>query len=188
MVRGIVASLRAQPATVGVEESQCARRSDCDTRQHKRGGSESDGDETQAAGANEQLKRRTLASGAASRQRDDEGASAASHRRRRGCSRETQRGERQGNATGYITIATNATDGDAYPQRGLGDEGSEGTGCRPRDSWGNPHRDPDAVQGPREGPGQMRVAFYEVIGRVADEIWRSSQVWHISRDENEMRE
>ena len=91
--------------------------------------------------------------------------SAASHRRRRGCSRETQLGVRQSNATGYITIATNATDDDAYPQRGLGDEGSEGTGCRPRDSWGNPHRDPDAVQGPREGPGQRRVAFYEVIGR-----------------------
>ena len=118
-----------------------------------------------AMSANEQLKRGTLASGAASRQRDDEGASAASHRRRRGCSRETQLGERQGNATGYITIATNATDDDAYPQRGLGDEGSEGTGCRPRDSWGNPHRDPDAVQGPREGPGQRRVAFDEVIGR-----------------------
>ena len=56
MVRGIVTSLRAQPATVGVEESQCARRSDCDTRQHKRGGSESDGDETQAAGAWESLE------------------------------------------------------------------------------------------------------------------------------------
>ena len=36
----------------------------------------------------------------------------------------------------------------------------------PRDGEGNPRRDPDALQGPREGPGQRRVAIYEAIRRL----------------------